>query len=217
MSIGGKAILYSYWRSSCSWRVRIALNLKEIPYDIKPVSLIKAGGEQHSNEFRELNPIEQVPVLQIDGNTLIESLSIMYYLEETRPQRPLLPQDVVKRAKVREICEVIASGIQPLQNLFVLIQVGEAKKMEWAQLFINRGFRAVEKLLTSSAGKFCVGDELSIADCCLVPQVFNARRFGVDLRPYPIILRIDRELENHPAFLAAHPSSQPDCPPEATK
>jgi len=210
-------MLYSFWRSSCSYRVRIALNLKEIPYEIKAVSLVKNGGEQHSDQFRELSPMPQVPVLEIDGHRLIESLNIMHYLEETRPQRPLMPQDVVKRARVREICEVIASGIQPLQNLFVLIQVGESKKLEWAQLFINRGFRAVEKLLSSTAGKYCVGDELTLADCCLVPQVFNARRYGVDLRPYPIILRIDRDLENHPAFQAAHPSNQPDCPPEAAK
>ncbi|KFB36951.1 AGAP002898-PB-like protein [Anopheles sinensis] len=106
LSAMSKPILYSYWRSSCSWRVRIALNLKEIPYDIKPISLIKSGGEQHCNEYRDVNPMEQVPALQIDGHTLIESLSIMYYLEETRPQRPLMPQDVLKRAKVREICEV---------------------------------------------------------------------------------------------------------------
>lgn len=172
-----------------------------------------------------------------DGHTLVESLSIMHYLEETRPQRPLLPQDVHKRAKVREICEVIASGVQPLQNLIVLIHVGEEKKKEWAQHWITRGFRAIEKLLSTSAGKFCVGDEISMADCCLVPQVFNARRFvnfflkffiifffnvlffrfHVDLRPYPIILRIDRELEGHPAFRAAHPSNQPDCPPEVAK
>nr|CAD7430058.1 unnamed protein product [Timema monikensis] len=193
------------------------LNLKEIPYDIKPVSLIKGGGEQHCNEYRDINPMEQVPALHIDGHTLVESLSIMHYLEETRPARPLMPQDVHKRAKVREVCEVIASGIQPLQNLIVLIYVGEEKKKEWAQHWITRGFRAVEKLLSSCAGKFCVGDEMSLADCCLVPQVFNARRFHVDLRPFPIILRIDRELENHPAFRAAHPSNQPDCPPEATK
>lgn len=160
----------------------------------------------------------------------------MHYLEETRPQRPLLPQDVHKRAKVREIIEIICSGIQPLQNLIVLIHVGEEKKKEWAQHWITRGFRAVEKALSTSAGKYCVGDEISMADCCLVPQVFNARRwvkgnsmlgnsihiyfpmtsfrFHVDLRPYPIILRIDRELESNPAFRAAHPSNQPDCPPE---
>lgn len=192
-------ILYSYWRSSCSWRVRIALNLKEIPYDIKPISLIKSGGEQHCNEYREVNPMEQVPALQIgkyslvhqnsylkfhfffnlDGHTLIESLAIMHYLEETRPQRPLLPQDVHKRAKVREICEIICSGIQPLQNLIVLIHVGEEKKKEWAQHWITRGFRAVEKVLSTSAGKYCVGDEISMADCCLVPQVFNARRYVI--------------------------------------
>lgn len=193
-------VLYSYWRSSCSWRVRIALNLKEIPYDIKAISLIKSGGEQHCNEYREVNPMEQVPALQIgktktfhivfrshnkqptsfcfvaDGHTLVESIAIMHYLEETRPQRPLLPQDVHKRCKVREICEVITSGIQPLQNLIVLIHVGEEKKKEWAQHWITRGFRAIEKLLSTSAGKFCVGDEISMADCCLVPQVFNARR-----------------------------------------
>ncbi|XP_030764867.1 probable maleylacetoacetate isomerase 2 [Sitophilus oryzae] len=172
-SAAGKTVLYSYWRSSCSWRVRIALNLKEIPYEIKPVSLIKAGGEQHSNEYREVNPMEQVPALFIDGVTLIESNSIMHYLEETRTHsRPLLPGDIVKRAKY---------------------------------------------FLGSCAGKYCVGDEITLADCCLIPQVFNARRFHVDLRPFPIILRIDRELETHPAFLAAHPSNQPDCPPEAHK
>lgn len=103
-------------------------------------------------------------------------MAIMHYLEETRPQRPLMPQDVHKRCKVREICEVITAGIQPLQNLVVLIHVGEEKKKEWAQHWITRGFRAVEKLLSTSAGKFCVGDEVTMADCCLVPQVFNARR-----------------------------------------
>lgn len=202
-SSSSQPVLYSYWRSSCSWRVRIALNLKEIPYDIKAISLIKSGGEQHCNEYREVNPMEQVPALQIgkhidmindqmhltrrrmktidcyeisDGHTLVESVAIMHYLEETRPQRPLLPQDVHKRCKVREICEVITSGIQPLQNLIVLIHVGEEKKKEWAQHWITRGFRAIEKLLSTSAGKFCVGDEISMADCCLVPQVFNARR-----------------------------------------
>jgi len=107
---------------------------------------------------------------------LYPQLSILHYLEETRPGRPLLPGDVLKRAKVREICELVSSGIQPLQNLIVLIYVGEEKKKEWAQHWITRGFKAIEKLLSSSAGKFCVGDEISMADCCLVPQVFNARR-----------------------------------------
>ncbi|KAJ8941917.1 hypothetical protein NQ318_013250, partial [Aromia moschata] len=130
-------------------------------------------------------------------------LNIMQYLEETWPQKPLLPADCIKRSKVREICQIVASGIQPLQNLNVLIYVGEERKDDWAKHWINRGFRALEKLLSSSAGKYCV--------------VFNARRFHVDLRPFPTILRIDRELENHPAFRAVHPSQQPDCPPEAVK
>lgn len=121
-----------------------------------------------------------------DGHTLVESVAIMHYIEETRPQRPILPQDVHKRCKVRELCEVITSGIQPLQNLIVLIHVGEEKKKEWAQHWITRGFRAIEKLLSTSAGKFCVGDEITMADCCLVPQVFNARRYVYLYSPFAI-------------------------------
>ncbi|XP_018047360.1 PREDICTED: probable maleylacetoacetate isomerase 2 [Atta colombica] len=217
MSTMGKPVLYSYWRSSCSWRVRIALNLKEIPYDIKPVNLVKSGGEQHSNEFREINPMEKVPALHIDNHTLIESLNILQYLEETRPNRSLMPVDPIKRARVREICEIIASGIQPLQNIGLLTHVGEERKTEWAQNWITRGFTAVEKLLLSSAGKYCVGDEITLADCCLVPQIYNARKFHVDLKPFSTILRVDRHLEHHPAFTTTHPNNQPDCPPEATK
>lgn len=213
LSTSVKPLLFSYWRSSCSWRVRLALNLKEIPYDIKPINLIKSGGEQHSTEYRDVNPMELVPALHIDGHTLIESLAIMHYLEETRPERPLLPQDAYQRAKVRELCEIIASGIQPLQNIGLLSYVGERKK-EWGQHWIHRGFRALEKILSTSSGKYCVGDEISMADCCLIPQACNARRFGIDLRQYPNILRIDSELENHPAFRAAHPTKQPDYPPE---
>ncbi|XP_058811344.1 probable maleylacetoacetate isomerase 2 [Topomyia yanbarensis] len=206
-----KPILYSFYRSSCAWRVRAALNLKEIAYDIRPVSL---SGEQDGNEFRQVNPMGRVPALLIDGHTIIESIAILHYLEETRPQHPLLPQDPLKRAKVREIVEIITSGIQPLQNNGVLDRVGSEKQQEWAQHWINRGFAAIEKLLSLSAGKFCVGDEITLADCCLVPQVFNARRFGMDLSAYPIIVRIDQELNEHPAFRDTHPSKQPDCPPE---
>jgi maleylacetoacetate isomerase len=128
------------------------------------------------NSYKFLKNLKTFLALQIDGHTLVESVAIMHYLDETRPQRPLLPQDFHKRAKVRELCEIISSGIQPLQNLIVLIHVGEEKKKEWAQHWITRGFRAVEKLLSTSAGKYCVGDEITLADCCLVPQVFNARR-----------------------------------------
>ncbi|XP_036144627.1 probable maleylacetoacetate isomerase 2 isoform X2 [Monomorium pharaonis] len=217
MSAMGKPVLYSFWQSSCSWRVRIALHLKEIPYDIKSVSLVKNGGEQHSSEFCKINPMERVPALHIDNHTLIESLNILQYLEETRPNRPLMPADPVKRARVREICEVIASGIQPLQNIGVLFYVGEERKLEWAQHWITKGFTAVEKLLSSSAGKYCVDDEITLADCCLMPQIYNARRYHVDLRPFPTILRVARHLEQHPAFIATHPNTQPDCPSEAIK
>ncbi|XP_024877286.1 probable maleylacetoacetate isomerase 2 [Temnothorax curvispinosus] len=214
MSATGKAVLYSYWRSSCSWRVRIALNLKEIPYDIKPISIIKEDGEQHSNEFRKINPMERVPALYIDNHTLIESMNILQYLEETRPTPPLMPADPVERARMREICEVIVSGIQPLQNIGVLSYIEKERRKEWPQHWITKGFTAVEKLLSSSAGKYCVGDEITLADCCLVPQMYNAQKFHVNLEPFSTILRVGRHLEHHPAFTATHPNNQPDCPSE---
>ncbi|XP_067627754.1 probable maleylacetoacetate isomerase 2 [Eurosta solidaginis] len=206
-----KPILYSFWSSSCSWRVRITLNLKNIPYEIKPINLLKSGGEQHTEEYRMVNPMKVVPTLQIDGRSIIESVAIMHYLDETRPQPPLLPQDVYKRAKVREVVEIICSGIQPLQNLGILKYMGD-KKLDWAQQCINRGFSALEVILSSSAGKFCFGDELTMADCCLLPQVFNARRYKVDMSQYPIISRIETELLKVPAFADAHPNKQPDYP-----
>ncbi|XP_018571835.1 probable maleylacetoacetate isomerase 2 [Anoplophora glabripennis] len=210
--MAGKAILYSYWRSSCSWRVRIAMNLKEISYDIVPVSILKGKDEQHSDEYRKINPMKQVPSLAIDGNILIESLSILEYLEETRPKIPLLPSDFGARAKVREICAIIASGIQPLQNLKVLNYVGKEKQQEWAQHWINEGFRAVEKILSTTAGEYCIGNDVTLADCFLIPQVYNARRFQVNLELFPNILKIDTRLKNHPAFREADPEHQPDCP-----
>ncbi|XP_053682556.1 probable maleylacetoacetate isomerase 2 [Sabethes cyaneus] len=217
MSTGpAKPLLYSFWRSSCSWRVRNALNLKGISYDLKTVDLFKSdGGEQLNDEYRQLNPRQQVPALQIDGNILIESMAILHYLEETRVENPLLPQDNLQRAKVREICEVITSGIQPFQNVGTLDYIGKKNKaLEWAQYWIARGFCAVEKLLAASAGKYCVGDQITLADCCLVPQVFNARLYKVDLTPYVTLTRIDRALAEHPAFKAAHPFNQVDCPPD---
>ncbi|CAH1173463.1 unnamed protein product [Phaedon cochleariae] len=205
-----KPILYGFWASTCTWRVRIALNLKEIPHEIKPVDLSK--GAQHSEEYRKFNPMEQVPALVIDGATLVESMSILQYLEETRPQKPLLPKDALKRAKVREICEIVVAGIQPLQNLVVQDRLNEDQKKDWVKFWIERGFTAVEKLLSSSAGKFCVGDEITLADCVLVPQVSKGRDFKVDMEKFPRIERISKELVGHPAFVAAHPKNQPDFP-----
>uniref|UniRef100_A0A3Q2KU88 maleylacetoacetate isomerase n=1 Tax=Equus caballus TaxID=9796 RepID=A0A3Q2KU88_HORSE len=183
----GKPILYSYFRSSCSWRVRIALALKSIDYETIPINLIKDGGQQ---------------------------LAIIEYLEETRPTPRLLPQDPKKRAHVRMISDLIASGIQPLQNLSVLKEVGQENQLTWAQEAINFGFNALEHILQTTAGKYCVGNEVSMADLCLVPQVANAERFKVDLTPYPTISRINKSLLALEAFQVSHPCRQPDTPPE---
>lgn len=176
-----------------------------------PISIITSK-DQHSEKFRQVNPLQKVPALVIDGHTLIESLSIIHYLEETRPSYRLLPLDLMKRTKAREISEVIASGIQPLQNVGLLAHLEKGKKREWAQQWIKTGFTALETLLRDSAGKYCVGNEITIADCCLVPQVYNARLHKVDVTMFPIISRIDSELMNHEAFQDSHPLNQPDAP-----
>ncbi|KAM9651944.1 maleylacetoacetate isomerase isoform 2-T2 [Morphnus guianensis] len=212
-SAAAKPILYSYFRSSCSWRVRIALALKGIAYDVVPVNLLKDGGQQFSAEFKAVNPMQQVPALKIDGITLSQSLAIIHYLEDTCPNPRLLPQDLKKRAQVRMIADHIVSGIQPLQNLSILKQMGE-KKMEWARNCIASGFQALEQTLQHTAGRYCVGDEVSMADLCLVPQVFNAERFKVDMGPYPTITRINKALLELEAFKVSHPSLQPDTPAE---
>ncbi|XP_042548597.1 maleylacetoacetate isomerase [Dipodomys spectabilis] len=209
----GKPILYSYFRSSCSWRVRIALALKGINYETVPINLIKDGGQQFSEEFEALNPMKQVPALKIDGIIISQSLAIIEYLEETRPTPRLLPQDPKKKASVRMISDLISSGIQPLQNLSVLKQMGD-NPQPWAQKVIISGFDALEKILQSTAGKYCVGDEVSMADLCLVPQVANAKRFNVDLTPYPTINHINKTLLALEAFQVSHPSRQPDTPTE---
>ncbi|XP_063097640.1 maleylacetoacetate isomerase isoform X3 [Cavia porcellus] len=214
MTESSKPILYSYFRSSCSWRVRIALALKGIDYETVPVHLIKDGGQQFSEKFQTLNPMKQVPTLKIDGLTISQSLAIIEYLEETRPTPRLLPQDPKKRASVRMISDLIASGIQPLQNLSVLNEVGTEKQLSWAQKVISSGFNALEQILQSTAGKCCIGDEVSMADLCLVPQVANAERFKVNLNPYPTISRINKTLLALEAFQVSHPSRQPDTPAE---
>lgn len=171
-------LLFTSWRSSCSYRVRICLNLKGIKYDMKYVDLINLATPNETNDYKQ-NPMKYIPALQIDGHTLIESMAIMQYIEETRTQPPLLPNDPFKRAQVRSLCEIIVSGIQPLQNIGVLNHMGNylgEEERKWSQHWIIKGFTAIEKLLSETAGKYCVGDEITLADCCLVPQVFNARR-----------------------------------------
>jgi len=168
-------------------------------------------------EYSAINPFKQVPTLVIDGQTLTQSLAIIEYLDESRPQPPrLLPSDPMKRAKVRELSLIVASGIQPAQNLTLLQRVAnlvpENKdiKTQWAHHSINEGLFALEKETSQSAGKYSVGDEVTMADLCLVPQLYNARRFNVDLSPFPTLLRVESALINLPEFVASHPDKQPD-------
>nr|QUF59423.1 glutathione S-transferase GSTZ4 [Brachionus angularis] len=215
-----KPILYNYFRSSSSWRVRIALELKNIEYEYKAISLIKDGGEQFSEDFTKINPKQEVPALFIDGNVLLQSLPIIEYIDETRSQEPrLLSQDPIKRAKSRAVAEIINSGMQPYQNLNVIKRVAqetqsEEKKMEWIKFYLTKGFRAIEAALKETSGKYCVGDELSIADLCLVPQVYSANRFNIDMSEFPNVIRVNAELEKIPAFKTAHAHRQIDTPNE---
>jgi maleylpyruvate isomerase len=208
--------LYGYWRSSCSWRVRIALNLKGLSYEYLPVNL--AEGVQHRAEYRAVSPSGTVPTLElVEGGRTIrlqQSLAILEYLEELHPTPALLPRDPVLRARARMLAELINSGIQPLQNLKVIQYVeGSLKgdKKAFAAHFIREGLEALEKMAQESAGAFLVGEQPTFADICLVPQLYGARRFGVDLEPFPLLLRVEKNCNENPAFAAAHADKQPDA------
>jgi len=179
---------------------------------------MKDGGEQLRSDYTQINSMRQVPSLVVNGVTLTQSLPIIEYLEETFPDKPLLPKDPILRAHARRIAEIVNSGIQPLQNMDTLKKVSEitdeATKTKWAQHFITKGFDGLEKLLKETSGRFCVGDQVTIADLSLFPQVLNAFRYHVDLTPYPVIHRIYNECGQLEAFQKAHPSQQPDCPPD---
>jgi len=185
--------------------------MKKIPYECSTVNLVKDGGQHHSDEYKALNPAQLVPTLIIDGHTLTESLAIIDYLEETRPEPSLYPKDAYGKAKVRALSLHIAAGIQPIQNHAVLAYVGE-KKMDWARHWIASGLKGLEEMLSKTAGRYCYGDNVTVADLCLVPQIYNAIRFEVDLSPYPICKRIYDDLSKLEPFHATHPSRQPDTP-----
>ena len=176
------------------------------------IHLVK--GEQCEDSYTLVNPSKLVPALIIDGHTLSQSRAIIDYLEETRVEPKLYPNDVFLRAKCRQLADMITSDIQPVQNLRVMVKAvdDKEKRPEWAKYWIEVGFEALEKELKCTAGRFCIGDEVTVADVCLVPQVFNAVRFKVDMAKFPIISRIEAELSKLPAFIAAHPNMQPDCP-----
>jgi maleylacetoacetate isomerase len=216
----GSLKLYSYWRSSAAFRVRIALNLKRLDYQIIPVNLIQDGGEQHGNDYTAINPQELVPVLMHGQRVFRQSLAIIDYVDETWPDQPLMPTIARDRQRVRAIAQAIACDIHPLNNLRVMQYLAsefgadEAAREKWMRHWIAIGFAAIEKMLADnpSTGEFCEGDMPTMADCSLVPQVFNARRVGLDLAAYPVISRIERACMSLPAFDTAQPSKQPDAP-----
>lgn len=204
--------LYSYWRSSCSWRVRIALNFKGIPHEIVPVHLVRAEHDQA--EHRGRNPMGQVPVLAVDEGFLSQSVAILEYLEERYPTPALLPADPWQRAQVRAVVETINSGIQPIQNMAVNRYVaatfgGDAAA--WNHHWIGRGLERLEQQVVP--GPFAVGATPTFADLCLVPQLYNARRFGCAVEAWPNLLAVEAACLALPAFQAAHPDQQPDAEP----
>lgn len=216
--MNGRLTLYSYWRSSAAYRARLALNLKQLEHDLVPVNLLR--NEQHGDDLRAMNPQEQVPVLR-DGQRIVrQSMAIMEYLDETYPQRPLLPATARDRARVRGIAQAIACDIHPLNNLRVQkylereLGATEEQRGAWTRHWIGLGLAAVEALIADNpaSGEFCEGDDPGFAECCLVPQLHNARRFGAELSNYPNILRIEAACARLPAFQAARPENQPDAP-----
>ncbi len=211
--------LYSYWRSSAAYRVRIGLNLKGLDYALVPVHLVRDGGQQHAPDYAALNPQQLVPALRDGERVLTQSLAILEYLEETRPQPPLLPVDAAGRARVRALAQLVACDIHPLNNLRVLQffdrqwNVPQAERDDWVLYWMREGFAAMETMLATSpdTGRYCHGDMPGLADCCLLPQLYNARRFTLDLAPFPTLRRIEAACLQLPAFDAARPENQPDA------
>jgi len=209
--------LYSYFRSSAAYRVRIALNLKALPYESIPVHLLNNGGEQHSAHYKSINPMKLVPSL-VDGEQVFtQSLAIIEYLEEAYPDTTsLLPDEVNVRANIRAISQMIACDIHPVNNLRVLqylnnqLDIDETHRNDWYKHWITVGFDALEKVLAKQPGKFCIGDTPTMADCCLIPQIYNAKRFHVHLDDYPHILSVYSSCKELPAFVQAEPEKQPD-------
>lgn len=211
--------LYSYFRSSAAYRVRIALNLKNLPYDYAPVHLLRDGGEQVKPAYRKLNPDAILPTLVDGDNVLQQSLAIIEYLEETYPQPPLLPKAPADRAYVRSVALQVACEIHPLNNLRVLkylkhsVGADDATRDEWYRHWVESGFATLEEHLAadSRTGAFCFGDSPTLADACLVPQVFNAQRFKIDVARFPTIQRIHNHASQLDAFARAAPGVQPDA------
>ena len=209
--------LHSAWRATAPYRVRIGLAIKGVAYDYAALDLI--AGDQRQASYRQVNPQGLVPALDLgDGTILTQSLAILEWLEETRPTPPILPRSPVDRATVRAMAGIIACDIHPLNNTRVghkLNQIGvpQPEITDWIHGWIRDGFDALEPMISRHGGQFAFGDIPTIADCCLVPQVYSARRFELDLTPWPVLTGVADRAAMHPAFLAAHPNRQPDAKP----
>jgi maleylacetoacetate isomerase len=208
--------LYTYFRSSAAYRVRIALNLKSLPYEMVPVHLTKDGGYQRKPEFIKINPQMRVPALELsNGNVLTQSLAIIDYLDDVHPDPPLLPSDALARAKVQAIAQIVACDIHPLNNLIVLQYLKRQMKHDQAEIdtwyhhWVTEGFNAIEAMMTP--GPYTFGAHVTLADVCLVPQVFNARRLKVPLDAFPRIVAVEAACLKLAAFDKARPENQPDA------
>ena len=211
--------LHTYWRSTAAWRARIALALKGIDYESVPVHLVRDGGAQHTAEYRKLNPLGLIPVLTDGDEVITQSVAIVEYLDETHPEPPLLPRSPAGRARVRALAQAIVADLHPINNLRVQqyleqrFGADDDVKREWIHHWSKLGLAALERSLADDprTGLCCHGDAPTLADIVLIPQLYNARRFELDLSPYPTILRIDAHCSALPAFEAAHPSRQADA------
>jgi maleylpyruvate isomerase len=213
--------LYSYYRSTAAYRVRIALEYKGLHYSYKPVDLMRDGGEQHHDSYMKINPQQLVPSLvTAEGQVLTQSLAIIDYLEEVYPTPALLPYDPIAKANARAIAQAIACDTHPLNNSRVLkylthtLRIDDQAKQEWYAHWVNTTFTSLEQLLRAdpSRGHYCVGDSVTVADLCLVAQVYNANRFKVDMTPYPNLMAINNHCITQEFFIAASPEQQPDYP-----
>lgn len=209
-------ILYSYFRSSASYRVRIALNLKNAKYDYVAVHLLKDGGEQHKADYKKLNPLEQVPTLIHNGKNISQSMAIIQYLDDIITNPRLFPTTPLEKAQVIQFCEIINSGIQPLHNVSVAEKLGyfgldEKSKVEWNAYWIDKGLAALEAILKETAGTYSFGGKVTAADIFLVPQVVSARRFGGHPDNFPTLMRVFENCNKLDAFKNAEPTKQPDA------